>query len=199
MVGSVSSNSVVTMQQTTQNSSSSSTLTDAQLETISSTLGEYDSSNLSSEDAASIIEAFEEAGIQPSEELVSAMEAEGFDAKTVGDTAGVGGPQGGGGMPPPPPPSEEEVSEVSDLLDTLLSLEEDDDETTTDSSSEIMEYTNRILNLNEESKSDVMEMIEKFSRNEEGYSDTEVSNILKSSLNSVLGDSDNYNKVSFYA
>jgi len=197
MVGSVSSNSTVVMQQMSQSTGSSSTLTDAQLETISSTLEQYDSSNLSSEDASSIVEAFEEAGIQPSEALVTAMEAEGFDAKEVGNMAGVGGPQGGGGMPPPPP-SEEEVSEVSDLLDTLLSIEEDE-ESTDDVASQIMEYTSRILNLNDESKTEVMDILEKFSTNEDGYSDTEVSNILKSSLSTILGDSENYNKISFYA
>lgn len=198
MVGSVSSNSTVAMQQMSQNSGSNSTLTDSQLEIISSTLEQYDSSNLSSDDAASIVAAFQDAGIQPSEELASAMEAEGFDAKEVGDTAGVGGPQGGGGMPPPPPPSEEEVSEVSDLLDTLLSLEEDE-ESTDDVATQVMEYTSRILNLNDESKSEVMDILEKFSANEEEYTDSEVSNILKSSLGSILSDSDNYNKVSFYA
>jgi hypothetical protein len=197
MVGSVSSNSAVAMQQMSQTSGSSSTLTDSQLEIISSTLEQYDSSNLSSEDASNIVEAFQDAGIQPSEALASAMESSGFDAKVVGDTAGISRPQGGGGMPPPPP-SQEEVSEVSDLLDTLLSLEEDED-STDDLSTQIMEYTSRVLSLNEESKTEVMELMEKFSVNEEEYSDSEVSNILKNSLDSILGDSENYNKVSFYA
>ena len=194
MVTSVSSNSAVVQQQMSQTSSSTSSLTASQLETISSTLEQFDSSNLSSEDAASIVSAFQSAGIEPSEELASAMEAEGFDAKEVGDAAGLGGPQGGGGMPPPP--SEEELSEVSDLLDTLLSSEEDDDST---SSTDVMEYTSRILNLNESSKTEVMDMLEKFSVNEEEYSEEEVSNILKNSLSSILSDSSNYNNVSIFA
>jgi len=195
MVGSVSSSSMVMPQQVTQGSNSSSSLTTAQLETISSTLEQFDSSNLSSEDASSIVKAFDEAGIQPSKELASAMEAEGFDAKSVGDAAGVGGPKGGGGMPPPPPSGEEESS-MANLLDTLLSLEEEDDNS---SFNNIMEYTSRILNLNDSSKTEVMDMLEKFSSNEEEYTADEVSNILKNSLSSILSDSDNYNNVSFYA
>ncbi len=200
MVGSISSSSMVTQQQASQGSNTSSSLTSSQLETITSTLEQFDGSNLSSDDASSIVEAFKEAGIQPSEELASAMEAEGFDAKEVGEMAGVSGPQGGGGMPPPPPPTGEEESSVSSLLDTLLSLEEDEDGTDTSSASnDVMEYTSRILNLNESSKTEVMDLLEKFSANEEEYTDDEVSNILKNSLSSILGDSENYNKVSFYA
>lgn len=198
MVGSVSSSSMVMPQQVTQGSNSSSSLTTTQLETISSTLEQFDSSNLSSEDASSIVKAFDEAGIQPSEELASAMEAEGFDAKSVGDAAGVGGPKGGGGMPPPPPSGKEESS-MADLLDTLLSLEEEDDTSSNSSFNNIMEYTSRILNLNDSSKTEVMDMLEKFSSNEEEYTANEVSNILKNSLSSILSDSDNYNNVSFYA
>jgi len=198
MVGSVSSNSVAMMQQSTQ-SSSSSILTDAQLATISSTLEQYNSSNLSSDDATSIVEAFQAAGIEPSEELATAMEEAGFDAKEVGDAAGLGGTQSGVGMPPPPPPSQEEETAVTDLLDTLLNLDEEEDDTTTSAVDDIMEYTNRILNLNEESKTEVMDILEKFSINEDGYTETEVSNIVKNSLSSILSDSDNYNKVSFYA
>lgn len=198
MVGSVSSSSMVMPQQVTQGSNSSSSLTTTQLETISSTLEQFDSSNLSSEDASSIVKAFDEAGIQPSEELASAMEAEGFDAKSVGDAAGVGGPKGGGGMPPPPPSGKEESS-MADLLDTLLSLEEEDDTSSNSSFNNIMEYTSRILNLNDSSKTEVMDMLEKFSSNEEEYTADEVSNILKNSLSSILSDSDNYNNVSFYA
>jgi len=189
---------MVMPQQVTQGSNSSSSLTTAQLETISSTLEQFDSSNLSSEDASSIVKAFDEAGIQPSKELASAMEAEGFDAKSVGDAAGVGGPKGGGGMPPPPPSGEEESS-MANLLDTLLSLEEEDDTSDNSSFNNIMEYTSRILNLNDSSKTEVMDMLEKFSSNEEEYTADEVSNILKNSLSSILSDSDNYNNVSFYA
>lgn len=200
MVGSISSNSMVMPQQTAQqSSSSSSSLTEDQLKTISSVLGELDSSNLSESDAQSIVKAFEEAGIEPSEDLAKAMEAEGFDAKTVGDTAGMGGGQGG--MPPPPPPGiEQEESDVSSLLDSLLySDEEDEESTTTSSLNEVMEYTSRILNLNESSKTEVLDMLEKYTENESDYSEEDVSNIIKNSLSSILNEPDNYNRVSFYA
>lgn len=198
MVGSISSNSAVMQQQmsaSSTSSSNSSSLSSSQLETISSVLQNYDASNLSSEDATAIVQAFEKAGIEPSEDLASAMKSEGFDAKEVGDAAGVGGPQGGGGMPPPP--SAEEESDISSLLDALLSTEEDEDSTS--SISDVMEYTSRILNLNEDSKAEVMDILDKYSSTETEYSQEEVSNIVKNSLSSILSDSDNYNNISFYA
>jgi len=100
--------------------SQASSLTTEQQDTITSVLAEYDSSTLTTSDAQSIVAAFEEAGIQPSREMANAMEAAGFDAREVGDLAGVGGPQGHGGMPPPPPASSEEISELSSVLDSLL-------------------------------------------------------------------------------
>jgi len=181
MVGSVSSSNMIMPQQMSGVNNSNS-LTESQLETISSVLNNYDSTNLSSEDASAIVEAFQAAGIQPSRELANAMSSKGFDAKEVGDLAGIGR----GDMPPPPPPppsgSEQEESDISSLLDTLLSIESEDEESTTTSSfNEIMEYTSRIINLNED------------------YSSSEVNNILRNSLGQILSDPDNYNRVSFYA
>lgn len=95
--------------------STSFTLSDSQSETISSILSEYDANNLSQSDAQSIVAAFEEAGIQQSEELVSAMEEAGFDAQEVGTLAGVGGPQGGGAAPST---ASSDSSEVYDEMDT---------------------------------------------------------------------------------
>ena len=155
-------------------SSTQSGLTTTQQETLTSVLSEFDSSNLTESDATSIVNAFKEAGIEPSQELEAAMDAVGFDAKEVGDLAGVQDrPQGGGGMPPPPPPSEEEETSVSSLLDTLLSLEDDEDSTSSSNSTfdETMEYTSRILNLNEESKTEVMDILEKFSSEDSEFSD----------------------------
>jgi len=204
MVGTIGSNSMNIPQQMSQSSSSNSSLSTSQLETISSVLEEYDANNLSSEDAQSIVAAFKDAGIESSKAFENTMTTEGFDAKTVGDTAGIGGPKGGGGgmPPPPPPPSEEEESSVTDLLDTLLTLgedDEDDESSTTSSFNEVMEYTSRILSLNESSKTSVMEMLENYSSNENDYSEEEISNIVKNSLGSILSDPDNYNHISFYA
>jgi len=82
--------------------SGSNNLSTSQLDTISSVLENYDSSNLSQSDALEIVTAFKEAGIQPSAELASAMEEAGFDAHEVGSLAGIGGQgqaagQGAGG------------------------------------------------------------------------------------------------------
>ena len=214
MVGSVSSQSVVTANYSANSTSSGQNrLSSSQQETISSVLSQFDSSNLSQSDAKSIVNSFKEAGIQPSKELATSMEVLGFDAQEVGKLAGVqGGPGGAGGMPPPPPPppppnQEEEENSISALLDTLLDLSEDDedeDSTTTSSVTsgtfdEVMEYTSRILNLNDSSKTEVMDMLDKFSSEDSQFSNEEKSNILKNSLSSILSDSDNYNRISFYA
>ena len=207
MVGSISSSSFDIMAQQSATSTSTSSLTESQLETISSVLSEYDTDNLSASDAESIVASFEAAGIEGSKELASAMSAEGFDAQEVGELAGVqGGPGGAGGMPPPPPPpSEEEETAISSLLDTLLSSEDDEDSDTESSLTadstfdEVMEYTSRILSLNESSKTEVMDMLENISENSEDYTDEEKSNIIKNSLSSILGDNNNYNHTSFYA
>ncbi|MEA2050749.1 MAG: hypothetical protein U9O56_08475 [Campylobacterota bacterium] len=196
MVGNISSSTMAMPQEmTSQASSSSSSLSTSQQETIASVLEEFDSSNLSASDAQSIMESFKEAGIEPSEELASAMEAEGFDAKEVGD---LGRGEGGQGMPPPPP-SEEEESTISSLLDTILNIDEEDEDGTTSFFDEVMEYTNRILSLNDDSKTEVMDMLEKYSTEETDFTAEETSNILKNSLSQILSDNDNYNRVSVYA
>jgi hypothetical protein len=165
-------------------------------------LSQYDASSLTSEEASEIIAAFEEAGIQPSRALGEAMKAEGFDAKEVGDLAGVGGPKEGHmPPPPPPPPSEEEQSEISTLLNSILNEEssDEDNSTTTSSFDEIMEYTSKILNLNDESKEEVMNILNEYSENENNYSQEELTTIIKSSLSTILTNKNNYNTISLYA
>jgi hypothetical protein len=193
MVGSVSSSSMI-MSQLSQNSTSSSSLSTSQLDTISSVLENYDASNLSASDAQSIIESFEEAGIEPSSELASAMEEAGFSAQEVGDLAG--GKQGG---MPPPPPSEEEITSVSSLLDSLLtSTDEEDSSTTTTSFEDILDYTSQILSLDDASKDKVMNLLDKYSNEDSEYSKSETNALLKASLSEILSDSENYKSVSFY-
>ena len=201
MISSISSASSVYASlstSSTSSSSKSSSLTSDQTDLISSVLSNYDSSNLTEEDAQAIVSAFEDAGITPSSELESAMEELGFSAQEVGQLAGVGPRGGGGGMPPPP--SNDEVSSISSLLDSLLSTEEDEDgtSTTTTSFDDIMEYTSRILNLNEESKDEVMTLLEKYSSDDSEYSQDEKSSIIKNSLSQILSDTSNYKSVSFY-
>ena len=110
--------------------SGSQSISSSQEETISSVLAEYDADNLTQSDAQAIVAAFQDAGIEASNELASAMEEAGFDAQEVGTLAGVGaqggtptaGGGGGGAM------SSSEVEEVFDELDTnedgVVSLEE---------------------------------------------------------------------------
>jgi hypothetical protein len=198
MIGSISSQSAVMPSYSASTSSSSSTtLTTSQKELISSVLEEYDADNLSAEDAQSIVSSFQDAGIVASSDLEAAMEEAGFSAQEVGQLANVG--QQGGGMPPPP--AQEEVSSVSSLLDSLLSTDEDEDETSTSISSsfdEIMDYTSRILSLNDESKDEVMSLLDKYSSEDSTYSKDETSSLIKNSLSQILSDSNNYKNVSFY-
>ena len=195
MINSISSSSTIMadLAKSTSSTSSSSSLTTAQLETISSVLESYDSSNLSASDAQSIIASFEEAGIEPSAELESAMSDLGFDAKEVGD---LGRSDSQSGMPPPP--SEEEVSSISSLLDSLLSTDEDDETSTSSSTSDIMDYTSRILSLNDSSKEEVMNLLDKYSSEDSTYSQSETNALLKASLSEILSDNSNYKSVSFY-
>jgi hypothetical protein len=197
MIGSVDSSQMAMLQQTSGSSSSSSgSLNYFQLETISSVLENYDADNLSQSDAQSIVAAFEDAGIEPSAELASEMEEAGFDAKEVGSLAGVQGSGPGGGMPPPPPA--EETDSISSLLDTLLNTQEDEESTTTTSFDDIMDYTSRILSLNEESKTEVMDLLDKYSSEETEYTAEETNDLLKTSLSQILSDTNNYKSVSFY-
>lgn len=75
-------------------------LTNDQKKVISETLSKFDAGSLSQGDAISIISNFEEAGIRPGRELAAVMEAAGFDARAVGEKAGVKGPPPGQGMMP---------------------------------------------------------------------------------------------------
>ncbi|MBU0924421.1 hypothetical protein KKG81_06000 [bacterium] len=196
MISGISSSSAVYASTSASSTSrTQSSLSTDQTDLISSILSNYDASSLSEEDAQSIVAAFQDAGISPSKELESAMDEAGFSAQEVGQLAGVG-PRGGGGMPPPPP--SEEIDSVSSILDSLLSTDDDASSTTTTSFDDIMEYTSRILNLNEKSKDEVMSLLEKYSSTESDYTQDQKSNIVKNSLSQILSDTNNYKSVSFY-
>ena len=96
----------------------SQTLSSSEEESISSILSQYDASNLSEDDAKSIVAALQEEGIEPSKELESIMDEAGFDAQEIGTLAGVGAqggahPSSGGGMS-----TSSEEEEEYDALDT---------------------------------------------------------------------------------
>lgn len=136
-----------------QPSSNSSSLSSDQRDLIEETLAEFNSDQLTQADALSITEIFADAGIQPSREFAQAMSDAGFDARTIGDLAGVGGPQQGGiqqgGTPPPPPPSQglnisdEMLQSLNDLLNDYYSgdLTEDEQESTLSSIMGILKET----------------------------------------------------------
>lgn len=105
-----------------------------QKELISETLKKYDVGNLTAEDAQAIVATFSAAGIRPSQELAAAIASEGFDARAIGDRAGVRP----GGPPPGPQPEaasqeinfRELVSYLEDLLSQFgdVNLSDDDKE-----------------------------------------------------------------------
>ena len=92
------STSTMAMQQPSYGLAGASLSSD-QKQLISDTLSEFDVNNLTSEDALSIVSTFADAGIQAGRELAETMEAAGFDARTVGEMAGVQGPPPGQGPP----------------------------------------------------------------------------------------------------
>ena len=198
MINSISSSSSI-ISQTLGSSTSSSSLSSSQLESISSVLENYDADSLTQSDAQAIVASFQDAGIEPSSELEAAMEEAGFSAQEVGKLAGVQGGRGGGGMPPPP--NDEEVSSVSSFLESLLSSDDEDDDedsTTSVSSDDIMDYTSRILSLNDESKDKLLDTLSTYSNEDNGYTQEQTTALVKNSLNEILNDENNYKSVSFY-
>ncbi|SIS79711.1 hypothetical protein [Neptunomonas antarctica] len=138
MVSSISGNSFQSFMP--QQSTQSSSLTADQQQLVKDTLAEFDSEALTESDAQAIVEAFAEAGIQPGRALEYTMAAEGFDALSIGDMAGVQESGQGGPPPPPPPPSgtesttqglnisDELLSELNDLLNNYYSDDQSDEE-----------------------------------------------------------------------
>lgn len=114
-------------------SSGSQSLTDDQQAQITDILSQYSADELTEDDAKSIVESFSELGITPGKGLEEAMAASGFDAREVGDLAGVGPQQGqqGGGMPPPPS-QDNEVTSSAELVSFLENILEDYEDNLTD-------------------------------------------------------------------
>jgi len=216
MINSISSSTVQTNAMQSSNSQSS-TLSSYQKEYIGALLENYDSSNLSTDDATQIVSALKDQGIAPSQELASVMDDSGFDAKEIGDLASKsGGAVGGGkpaGGPPPPPPqggnqiSKEKENSISDLLDSLLSTDDTDSSTSSTTSSvvngvsfsDVMDYTSRIVNLNTQSQDQVTTLLDSLSSEDSELSNNQKATLLKQNLGEILSNQDNYNRVSFYA
>lgn len=189
----------------TSSSSSNTALSTSQKALIEETLSQYDSENLSQDDAQAIVSVFDEAGIAASGALERAMSDSGFDAKEVGTLAGVGPAQGGGGkgpMGPPAPPTEEETSTIKKLLESLLSTDQNDNESTTTEASSfesILDYTNKIVRLNDDAKTEVVDILNKYNSEENTLSEADTQAYIMNSLKQILGDSNNFNSFSFYA
>lgn len=201
-VSSTSTSQIFQQMMSTSSTSSTSSLTDEESQFIQDLLEDYDAENLSSTDAQDIMQALKEGGIMPGAGLESALSDAGFDAKTLHDTAmeGMSGRGGGGMMPPPPPKDEEQMSEITELLETLMSS--DDDETSTASNSSfdtIMNYTGQILGLNDEATTEVMDLLETYNSEDNEYSKEDTQKLVANSLNQILEDQSNYNRVSIYA
>ncbi|MGB0468276.1 MAG: hypothetical protein ACPGF7_12215 [Pontibacterium sp.] len=125
MINGISNTSFTASMATAQSQQSSRTqsLSSDNLQLVEQTLAEFDPDNLTATDAVNIVEMFADAGIQPGQELASAMADAGFDAKSVGDLAGVEGPQQGGAPGgPPPPPSTQSLNISEDMLESLNEL-----------------------------------------------------------------------------
>jgi|GEM_PF-2336421 len=144
-------------------SSQDNSLSSEEEEFISSLLLEYDSDNISAEDASAISAALKDAGIAPSKELASAMADSGFDAREVGDLAGAG------------------------KANQAVSFES------------VMDYTSRIMSLNENSKEQVKELFDSYKPENTELTVNEASKVVVNSLSQILSDSANYKGSSYYA
>jgi len=133
MVDSISSAMMMPMMSSSNSSSSATTssLTDEQTTTLTDILSNYDSESLTESEAQEIVTALSEAGIEPGAGLEEAMSETGFDARSVGDLAGVGETQATaetettgateeGHRPPPPPPAD--TSESDDIASYMADL-----------------------------------------------------------------------------
>ena len=120
MVSSISSSSVGVGSSISTLSKNEQSLTVDQQALITQTLSQFDAESLTQESATSIIEAFAEAGIQPSATLESALTELGFDAKNIGDLANVSGESNR--PPPPPPPPKQSAEEITSMVDFLSEL-----------------------------------------------------------------------------
>ena len=66
-----------------------SKLSNEQKEMITYILSDYDSSMLSETEAKELVYMFQDAGINPSRDLADVLETNGFDARSIGELAGV--------------------------------------------------------------------------------------------------------------
>lgn len=206
-INSISSGQMNVMQM--NSSSRSSEMSTDQKSFVTDLLSQYDANSLSKDDAKEIVKSLQEAGIEPSKSLQRTMASVGFDAKEIGDLAEVGRGGASQGQRPmgPPPPKKEEMSSVSDLLQSLLDSQSSDSTTsntsTTSSNSStfdtILDYTNKIVSLKDNAKTQVMDILTTYNSEDNTLSKEDTQKVVLNSLSQILKDSDNYNRMSFYA
>ncbi|EPJ46669.1 MAG: hypothetical protein OFPI_33400 [Osedax symbiont Rs2] len=125
-------------------------LTSEQQQLITDTLAQFDPDSMTETDALSIVEAFSEAGIQPSRALAETVAQSGFDARSIGELAGGQGANQGNRPPPPPPGqgtkpslnlSDELLSELNEMLNNYYSndLSDEDKASTLESIQQILQ------------------------------------------------------------
>lgn len=126
-------------------------LTSDQQQLVTDTLTEFDPDSMTEADALSIVEIFAEAGIQPGRALADTMAESGFDARSIGELAGIQGANQGKGPPPPSTGgqgttqslniSEELLSQLNEMLNNYYSndLSDEDKATTLESIQEILQ------------------------------------------------------------
>jgi len=186
----------------TGGTSESSSWTTDQKTFITDLLSQYNSDSLSTSDAKEIVKSLQEAGIEPSKSMESTMAASSFDAKEIGDLAGVGKGGNGGKPMAPPPPKQEEISSVSNLLESLLNSDDEEDITTNTSSSSfdtILDYTSKIVSLKDDAKTQVMDILNQYNSDQNTLSQQDTQKFIVNSLSQILQETDNYNTRSFYA
>jgi hypothetical protein len=203
MVDSVSSN--YTVNYTTAGSTRHSSMSSDQKSAVQEILSNYDAKNLSVSDAKEISNSFKEQGIRPSSELRETIQSAGFDADAIREMSGSGGVQGMEGKqppPPPPPPSDqasnsEQQSIIEEILEEILNGDDEDD-TSYDSTDQIMDYTSRIMNLNEDAQNEVKSLFEQFKPGNSDFSAEDSKNIVTNALKSILSNDENYNHIEIY-
>lgn len=200
MVTSINSNYAINYTAVSNNKDTS--ISSDQKSAVQRILSNYDANNLSQSDAKQISNSFKEQGIVPSRELRETIESAGFDADAIremsGDSKGVQGQQPP--PPPPPPPSKNSSNEQQSIIEEILEeiLNGEDSETSYDSTYQVMDYTSRIMNLNESAQNDVKDLFEKFTSPNTEYSKEDFRNIVTNTLKSILSNEDNYNHVEVY-
>jgi len=120
------------------NARGESSLSDEQKSMVSSILLEFEVDNLSQQDAQSIVVAFQDAGIRPGAELASVMEKAGFNAREVGQLAGVAPhPQNGDILAPQKPSRANIDQDALQLLQEILNSFDDLSNLTADEETEL--------------------------------------------------------------